>query len=143
MREMNQGAGVGLERALVAAACGISAGVHAALVPEHLRETALLGWSFVLATVLLAACAVAIERRWESPWPARLAAVVLAGLIGGYWATRLSHVPGLDSTPEAVDVVGVATKVVEAAGLLLAVHLSFSRAPRGPLASMFREKGKS
>ena len=140
---MDRGAGGGLERALVAAACGISAGVHAALVPEHLREAAPIGWSFVLATVLLAVCAVAIERRWESPWPAGLAAVVLAGLIGGYWATRLSHVPGLDSTPEAVDVVGVATKVVEAAGLLLAVHLSFLRAPRRPLASMLREKGKS
>jgi hypothetical protein len=140
---MDREAGGGLERALVAAACGISAGVHAALVPEHLRETAPLGWSFVLATLLLAACAVALERRRESRWPVRLSAVVLAGLIAGYWATRLSHVPGLDSTPEAVDVVGVATKVVEAAGLVLALHLSLSRAPGRALASVLRQKGKS
>lgn len=140
---MHPEAGRGLERALVAAACGISAGVHAALVPEHLREEVPMGWSFVVATLLLAACALAIERRWESPWPARLAAVVLAGLIAGYWVTRLSHVPGLGSTPEAVDLLGVGTKAVEAAGLLLALHLSLSRAPGRALAPVLRQKGKS
>ena len=140
---MDRGAGDGLERTLVAASCGISAGVHAALVPEHLRESASLGWSFALATLLLAACAVALERRWESRWPVRLAAVVLAGLIASYWATRLAHIPGLDSTPEAVEVVGVATKIVEAAGLLLALHLSLSRAPGRALVPMLRQKGTS
>ena len=76
--------------------------------------------------------------------------VVLAGLIGGYVATRLSQVPGLHPAPEPVDVVGVATKVVEVAGLLLALHLSLPRGlvrlPRGParaLVSVNRQKGRS
>ena len=47
-----------VERDVVIVACAISAGVHAALAPEHFAEATGAGVGFVVATVLLAALAV-------------------------------------------------------------------------------------
>jgi uncharacterized membrane protein YccC len=60
-------------RNVVVLACAVSAGVHAALVPEHA--------AFLPAAAILAGLAVVIAR---SPRPELLAAaaVALAGLIG-------------------------------------------------------------
>jgi len=124
MRGADHRAGRRFGHELLVAACAISAGVHAALVPGHLREEPLLGWAFVLASALLAATAVALDRRRDSRWPVRAAALLFAGLIAGYTATRASHVPGLESTPEPLDAVGLVTDAVEAAGLALALRLA-------------------
>jgi hypothetical protein len=112
------------QRELVGVACTISAGVHAALTPAHLREKPLIGFGFGLSVLLLAGAVLALRRAPDRTFPAAGAAILLAGLIAAYAATRLWHLPGLAETPEPVDVVGSATKLVEATGLLLAVSLA-------------------
>ena len=49
-----------IERDVVIVACAVSAGIHGALVPEHLDESMGAGLGFVVATVLLAALAVGL-----------------------------------------------------------------------------------
>ena len=50
-------------RNAVSLACAISAGVHAALAPDHFRETTGAGVGFLASAVLLAVLAVALTRR--------------------------------------------------------------------------------
>jgi hypothetical protein len=50
----------------VVRACAISAGAHAGLVPEHLRESPQLGVAFVVATGLPVAAATAVAMRSSS-----------------------------------------------------------------------------
>ena len=97
-----------------------SAGIHAGLVPVHLDERPALGAGFALATVLLWAVIVALRRRPASPFPPAVAALVLAGLLAGYAATRIE---------EPVDVLGLVTKAIEAVGLVVAWRLGRSAAP--------------
>ena len=104
-------------------ACAVSTGVHAGLVPAHLSEEPRLGVAFVVAVVLLAASVAALTK-----WPgdrkiARAVALLLAGLIAGYAATRTTGVPWLAPDPEELDAVGLATNVVEALGLAFALWL--------------------
>jgi len=40
-----------MKRDLLIVTCGVSAGIHGALVPEHLRETVAAGCGFIAATV--------------------------------------------------------------------------------------------
>jgi hypothetical protein len=112
------------------AACAASAGAHAGLVPEHLREAPALGMSFVLAVALLLAAAVAVAIRPEDRRAAQAAALLLAGLIGAWALSRTGGIPLLAPVPEPVDVVGVATKLVEAAGLALALWIGQSAGGR-------------
>jgi hypothetical protein len=116
-------------RSLLVAACAFSAGVHLAITPEHLSEMPPIGVSFIVATVALAVTVGALIRLPESPWPPLAAAALFAGMIVAYAMTRAAAIPGLDETPEAVDVVGVITKVVELGGLVLAVSLVVTRLP--------------
>ena len=100
-------------------ACAISAGIHAALAPEHFRETTAAGAGFVASAVLLAALAVVITRR---PSEAAFGATVLvfAGLIGSYVLAVTTGIPGVHPDVDPVESLAVATKAVEAAGLVLA-----------------------
>ena len=50
-------------------------------------------------------------------------ALLLAGLMLAYLATRTTGIPVLDPERETVDVVGVATTTVEAIGLAVALWL--------------------
>jgi hypothetical protein len=68
----------GRRAGLMALAVMFSAGIHAALVPEHLREMPLLGWSFIAAAALGAALACALVAKPENQLFARLAALFLA-----------------------------------------------------------------
>ena len=98
-----------MARIFAVCACTLSAAVHAALVREHLDQLA-LGSSFACAAVLLAVAAVALARsggRNES-----IATGVLLGAL--LVADPLVHAV----SPEPVDAVGLATKAVEAGGLL-------------------------
>lgn len=119
-----------LERTGVLLAGSAAVGVHAGLAPEHLAEWAPLGSAFVAAAVggslLVAALAVRPDERRTL---AGLGAL-LSALIAGYVTTRLVAVPPLDPQREPFDLVGVATTVVEAIGLLLTVHL-ISQRPGG------------
>ena len=112
-----------MKRDLAVIAAAISAGVHAALVPEHLRESVVAGGGFVAATVLLGALVVWLTYRPASVRAAGLLGLVFAGLLVSWGAAVTSGVPVLMPDPEAIDGVAVATKLVEAAGLLLAFGL--------------------
>ena len=123
----------------VIVACAISAGVHAALAPEHFRETTAAGVGFVASAVLLAALAVALTR---GPSEAAFAATALlfAGLIGSYVLAVTTGIPGVHPDVDPVEGLAVATKAVEAAGLVLAawglrlapLHLNLTN-PKGTL----------
>ena len=103
---------------LVILSCAISAGIHGALVPDHFREGTGAGLGFVVATVLLAALAAWLTRK-----PTQLAfastAAVFAGLIASYGLAITTGFPILHPEPEAVDMLALFTKAVEAAGLVL------------------------
>jgi hypothetical protein len=128
-----------LERDLVIVACAISAGIHAALVPEHLDEGTAAGTGFAVSAVALAALAVALTAELR-PVPLVVAATVLAGLLASYALAVTSGFPLLHPDPEPIEGLALFTKAVELAGLLSAAHLLLSGAwivhhsPRGTLA---------
>jgi hypothetical protein len=123
----------------VVLACATSAGIHAALAPEHFRETTAAGVGFAASAVLLGALAVMLTRR---PAEAAFAAAVLvfAGLIGSYVLAVTTGIPGVHPDVDPVQSLALATKAVEAAGLALAasglrlvpLHLEFTN-PKGTL----------
>jgi len=123
----------------VIVACAVSAGIHAALAPEHFRETTGAGVGFLASAVLLAALAVVLTRR---PSEAAFAAtaLVFAGLIGSYVLAVTTGIPGVHPDVDPVEGLAVATKAVEAAGLVLAalglrpapLHLNLT-SPKGTL----------
>jgi len=108
----------------VVGASAISAGAHAGLVPEHLREAPQVGVAFVVAAGLLLATSTALAIHPSSRWAARGAALLLAGLIASYAASRTTGIPVLEPHAEPLDAVGATTKVVEALGLVVALRLS-------------------
>lgn len=103
-----------MSRDVVVLACAVSAGVHAALAPEHML--------FVPAAAMLAVLAVGIAR---SPREELLdgAIVVFAGLIGAYALAVTTGIPILHPEPDEVTGLALATKAVEAAGVLAALNL--------------------
>jgi hypothetical protein len=111
---------VELRRDLVILACAISAGIHAALVPEHFEEGIGAGAGFVAATVLLGAVAIAVTFRPASAVPLVAAAAVFAGLLASYAFAVTTGVPILHPNSEPVDGLALATKAIELLGLLAA-----------------------
>jgi hypothetical protein len=111
-----------MKRDLVVLACAISAGIHAALTPEHFREGVGAGGGFVVATILLAALAVVLTR-WPSDLAFAATAVVLTGLIAAYALVLTTGVPVLHPEVEPVDGLALATKAIEVVGALAAVYL--------------------
>jgi apolipoprotein N-acyltransferase len=113
-----------LKRDLLIVICGISAGIHGALVPEHLREATAAGGGFIAATVCLVALVVALTTRPDSRAAAAAAAATLAGLIVSYALVVWHGVPVLHPETEPVDALALITKAIEAAGLVLALSLA-------------------
>jgi len=111
-----------IERDVVIVACAISAGIHAALTPEHLRESTGAGFGFGLSVLLLAALVVALTRRADLLALAG-AAAVFAGLLAAYGLTVTTGLPLLHPEVEPIAGLALVTKAVEAVGLLAAVHL--------------------
>jgi hypothetical protein len=120
---------------VVVFACAASAGAHAGLVPEHLRESPRLGAAFVVSAVLLAIAGATFAIRPDNTRIAQATALLLAGLIVAYAADRTTGIPLLAPEPEAADAVGLATKLVEAAGLACALWLSQPAGGHRPSAS--------
>ncbi|MDQ3866754.1 MAG: hypothetical protein M3304_07980 [Actinomycetota bacterium] len=116
-----------LRRSLLTLVCGFSSGVHAALVPEHLEETPAIGVAFIPAAVAVGLCTLALVRWPASPWPPRLAVLLLFGMIAAYVVAVTVAVPGVEGTPEPVEDIAIATKVVEFVGLAIAITLSGGR----------------
>src|SRR5438128_2500822 len=114
----------GIAVKMVIAACAASAGAHAGLVPEHLREAPQLGIAFILASALLLAAVAALASCPEDRRMARVAALLRTSLIASWGASRVTWIPLLQPRPEPVDLVGLVTKLVEVLGLAFALWLS-------------------
>ena len=116
---------------LVILCLAISAGIHAALVPEHFDEGIGPGVGFVIATVLPAFLAFLITLR-----PTQLAftasAVLFAGLIVAYVFAVTTGIPLLHAEVETVDRLAVFTKAIEVLGLVAATTFLPRPAPAFP-----------
>jgi CHASE2 domain-containing sensor protein len=108
---------------VVILACAVSAGIHGALVPGHFDESTGAGLGFAAATAALAALVVWLTRRPASRPAFATAAVTFAGLLAGYALAITTGLPLLHPDPEPVDGLALATKAIEAAGLLAATSL--------------------
>jgi hypothetical protein len=115
-------------RWLAAVVCAGSAGVHAALVPEHLHESALLGAAFALDAVLLAVAATRVGRPRSRN--ASAVACLLAGTALAYVLSRTTGVPVLVTAPEPLDGLGALTTSSELVGVLACLLLILRREPR-------------
>jgi hypothetical protein len=111
-------------RDLLTIALAVSAGVHAALAPEHWRERPLLGLGFAAAAATLAVAVVWLQAAPSAP-AARFALVVLGGLSVLYLASRTHGLPVTGR--EEWDVVGIATQAVQLAGIAMATALARSK----------------
>ena len=111
-----------LARDLLIVACAVSAGIHAALVPEHLEEGRPAGVAFAVSAALLAAAAVGLTRR-VSPALLGATAALLVGLILSYLLAVTTGVPVLHPTVEPVEGLALFTKAVELVGVVAAVAL--------------------
>jgi hypothetical protein len=112
-----------LGRDTVVLACAISAGIHGALVPQHLSEGTAAGLAFAVVTALLAALAAAVTLRPARSAPVVAAAAVFGGLLASYALATTTGLPVLHPEPEPVDGLALATKAVEAIGFLAALYL--------------------
>ena len=108
---------------VVILACAVSAGIHGALVPGHFDEGTGAGLGFVAATVALVGLVVWLTWRPASPYVFAAAAVTFAGLLASYGLAITTGVPVLHPDPEPIDGLALATKAIEAAGLLAATSL--------------------
>lgn len=122
-----------VERDVLIAACAVSAGIHAALAPEHLREETATGAGFLVSAALLAALCIALTHRPESRLAAGSAGAVLAGLVVAYALAVTVGVPLLHPQAEPADGLGLVTKAIELTGLAAAVCLIAPLRPAGRL----------
>ena len=103
--------------------CAISAGIHGVLVPGHFEEGTGAGLGFVAATVALAGLVVWLTWRPASASALAAAALTFTGLLGSYVLATTTGLPVLHPDPEPVDSLALATKAIEAAGLVAAISL--------------------
>jgi hypothetical protein len=83
---------------------------------------------------VLLAVAAAVTYRPHNPNVGHATTLVLAALIGVYALNLATGVPFLSDGPEAVDLVGLVTKSVEAVGLAFAIRLTPTNGGRRSLA---------
>jgi hypothetical protein len=115
----------GRRAGLLALAVMFSAGIHAALVPEHLKEMPPLGWSFIVAAALGVGLACALAAKPEDQLFARLAALFLAVEVLAWVLFVSAAVPGFSGTPEPVETIALVCKAGELIGLWLAVAIGW------------------
>jgi len=113
---------------LLALAVTFSAGIHAALVPEHLEEMPPLGYAFIAAAVAGGLLALGLVSRPDDRRPPMLAALFCLGQIGAWVLFVTLPVPGFAGTPESVETIALVSKAAEALGVLLALPLIASPA---------------
>jgi hypothetical protein len=118
---------------VVVAACAASAGAHAALVVQHLDDEPRMGVAFIAVTALLLVVAAALTYRPRQAGAGRAATLLLAALIGAYALNVTAGLPWLSDDAEPVDLIGLATKAVEAIGLIFAIRLSRTIGSSGSL----------
>ena len=113
----------GLRLDAVIVTCAISAGIHAALAPDHFHEATGAGVGFVVATVLLAALAVQLTIRPGDRPALAAVALVFVGLIVSYALATTTGVPVLHPDVEPVDGLALFTKAIEVAGFAASLSL--------------------
>ena len=92
-----------------------------------------MGIAFMAATALLLAEAGALTYRPRRAGAAHAASLLLAALIGAYVLNVTAGLPWPSDDPEPVDLIGLATKAVEALGLIFAIRLSQTIGSSGSL----------
>ena len=103
-----------------AAACAVSAGIHAGLVVPHWHESHLLAGAFVGSVLALLVAALLAAGRPDDGRVRMQAGVLLLVMCGAYAASRTTGLPVLAPEPEALDPVGVVTQAVQLAGAVIA-----------------------
>src|SRR5262249_10453667 len=98
-----------------------SAGIHAALAPEHLKEMPPLGYAFIAAAAIGCALACALISRPDDRRIVLLAGVFCLGQIAAWALFVTVHVPGFTGTPEGIETIALVSKAAE----LVAVALAF------------------
>ena len=131
----------GAERNVLVVTCAVSAGIHAALVDDHFAEGTGPGLGFGVAAVLLVVVVFGLTYRPTSTLALAAAGIVLAGLIASYVLATTTGLPLLHPDPEPVDGLALATKAIEAVGLLGALHLMWRDRPS--VALLTRPKGRT
>jgi predicted permease len=112
-----------LKRDVVVLACAISAGIHAALTPEHFEDGIPAGLGFAVAAVALGGLTIVLAHDPAERLALTAAAAVLAGLLLSYGFAVTTGVPVLHPEQETVDALALVTKAIEAVGLVAAVSL--------------------
>lgn len=128
------------ERDVVIVACPISAGIHAALTPEHLAEGTAAGVAFGASAAVLAGLCIMLTVH-PGVVPLAAASLLLAGLVVAYGLAVTSGLPALHPEAEPVEGLAVVTKAIELIGLAAAAHLVL-RARDVPVAVGPRPKGR-
>ena len=112
-----------LEGDIVILACAVSAGIHGALVPGHFDEGAGAGFGFAAAAVALTGLAAWLTWLPASRLAVAVAAATFGGLLASYALATTTGFPVLHPDSEPVDGLALATKAIEALGLLAATSL--------------------
>jgi hypothetical protein len=112
---------------LLALAVTFSAGIHAALAPEHLKEMPPLGYAFIAAALIGGVLAWALVARPDDRRIPALAALFCAGQIITWVLFVNVHVPGFSGTPEPVETIALVSKAAELIAIVLALPLAGAR----------------
>jgi hypothetical protein len=108
---------------LLALAVTFSAGIHAALVPEHLKEMPALGYAFIVAAAIGAALAWTLVSRPNDRRIPLLAGIFCLGQIVTWALFVTAPVPGFSGTPEPVGTIALVSKAAELLGIVIALQL--------------------
>ena len=119
---------------LLALAVTFSAGIHAALVPEHLKEMPPLGYSFIGAAAIGAALAWALVSRPDDRRIPVLAGLFCLGQIVTWLLFVTVPIPLFSGTPEPVETIALISKAVELYGFAIALSLATASKRSGRIA---------
>jgi hypothetical protein len=127
---------------LLTLAVTFSAGIHAALAPEHVKEMPPLGYAFIAAAAAGSLLAVALVSRPNDRLISILAGFFCLGQIAAWALFVTVHVPGFSGTPERIEIIALVSKAVEAAGVVLAFRLMPQEGHRKPARVWTRQRAR-
>src|SRR5262249_31021647 len=106
-----------------------SAGIHATLAPEHLKEMPPLGYAFIAAAAIGCVVACALISRPDDPRIALLAGLFCLGQITAWALFVTVRVPGFAGTPERIVSLALVSMSAEHAAVARAFPLALPRRP--------------